>query len=104
MEDTEYYKWLNDALTRHGVVWSWITTEEQVKERVLMFKELVRSIKENGYQDELSPPLYVRNGNIYGEITVRAWEDGKYKLIDAHHRLSVMIALGYTEALVTICE
>jgi len=102
-EDTEYYKWIENLLIQHGEVWESIRTAEDITKRVEKFKGMVKSLKENGYRLDMCDPLYVRGSNIYGGLTARVWENG-YKLIDGSHRLSILIALGATEALLTICE
>jgi len=36
IKDTEYYKWLNRTMSKHGSVWNGvITTKEQVEERTI---------------------------------------------------------------------
>lgn len=103
IQETKYYGWLLDHLQRYGKVWSYIDSIEKVEQRVLKYKKLIRTIKVNGWKDELSPRLFICNNKIYGDATAEEFEEGKYLLWDGHHRLSAMYVMGYTRVPLTIC-
>lgn len=91
--ETKYYKWLKELLDKHGSVWGYINNEEDIADRVIQFKELINSIYSNGYKKELCPDTLMINGNKYGELT--AYKDNdKIYLVDGHHRISILMALG----------
>ena len=91
-----YRAWLKELLTRHDNVWGYIKTDEDVEARIIKFDELIESLQNYGYCAERSEELYVKDGLIYGDLTVYV-EDGKYYLIDGHHRTAICYALGLTE-------
>jgi hypothetical protein len=101
--ETGYFNWVKALLDQQGEVWGSIRSEEDVVARVETFRNLVLNIKEHGYKEELAHPLYVRDGKIYGDVTAKLIPEG-YLLIDGHHRLSILYALGEMQVYLTICE
>jgi hypothetical protein len=103
VEDTMYFRWLKNILEKHKIVWSSLRSEEDLIDRVYRFKELIRSLEEHGYKEELLPETYEVNGKKYGALTAEI-ENGRIYLIDGSHRISIMIMLGYKEVELEICE
>ena|SRR5690606_3459476 len=91
--ETMYFKYMLNLLNSNRLVWGWIYTEEDCLERTNEFMDIAKSIKENGYVDKNK----VRNisGLPYGKMTFI--NNGKIYLIDGHHRMAILICLGFTE-------
>ena len=100
---TKYADWLRKQFQEYGIVWDSIKSEDDILHRVVEFRNIIHSIKKYGYKEELAHPLHVRDGKIYGTMTAQAIENG-YLLVDAHHRISILIAMGVQEFNLTICE
>ena len=102
-EQTSYFKWLETKLHESGEVWGRIRTKEDIVTRVNKFENLIKNIKTYGYRPELDAPLFIRGNKIYGSLT--AYEKGdKVYLVDGHHRISIMVALGEINIPLTITE
>lgn len=92
IEDTGYFKWLQQQIVSNKEVWGWIKTDKDAKERVRELKDLIVSIEKYGYNEELNEEIFP--GWAYGRLSVKQ-EGSRYKLIDGHHRCCVMCVLGY---------
>lgn len=100
---SKYAIWLKEQFEINGFVWNSIKSEDDILHRVVEFRNIIHSIKRYGYKEELAHPLYVRDGKIYGTMTAKIIDEG-YLLIDAHHRVSILIAMGVQEFNLTIIE
>jgi hypothetical protein len=99
---TLYFHWLQERLNKHGHVWQTLQTEDDLLDRVEKFRMLVTSLEQRGYVKELEESNVI-DGIEYGKLIAEATEKG-YRLIDGHHRLSVMIVLGYKMIDLELCE
>lgn len=99
--DTKYYRLLTEMLAEHGIIWGSIFSDEDVIARVEKFRELVISLKENGYLRSLEPRAVWFNGKRYGSLTGEEKEYGTC-LIDGHHRISILHVLGVKEIKILI--
>src|SRR5690606_32185099 len=87
-------KYLKDLLKKHGRVWDYIRTEKDCLDRARVFRDLCYSIKKDGYQDIYKIHFNPKTKLAYGYLTVQN-KGTYYKLIDGHHRASILIALGH---------
>src|SRR5690606_5514378 len=89
-----YYNYLLDLLKINKVVWGYIRSRYEVVLRSYAFYKLFINIKDKGFKD--SDVIEYINGLPYGKLTFIK-EDGKIQLIDGHHRMAILIHLGYSE-------
>jgi len=92
-EDSSYYKILDMFIKAKGHAFGWIKTEEDKIKRVNQVKDLIKSLRENGYQKKLEGNFHEK-GITYGPIVAERMGD-YYGLIDGHHRSCIMILLGH---------
>jgi hypothetical protein len=93
-----YYKWFRHEAKMHRALIKQLKTEKDVRDRMVVFKKLVLSIRDNGViEDEIEvnrvtgsdAPLY----GTFVPIMVRE-KRGKYYICEGQHRVSILFALG----------
>lgn len=94
MHNSEYYAYLKKELDRGVEVFGTIKTEKQLENRYHEWKKLIASIRRK-YKDNKKYEIY-ENGLPYGGITALLKED-KIEVVDGHHRLAILLALGYDQ-------
>lgn len=91
---TKYFRHLLNLLKINKSVWNCIYSENDCLKRTNEFISISHSIKIHGFIDNNKISLI--KGLPYGKITFMN-ENGKIVLIDGHHRMAVLICLGFTE-------
>lgn len=101
MEKSLYYQNLKGALMIFGNVFGSIRDEKDVVERFEKVREMVDSIKK-----EYKPvwEYEMMFGLPYGCVTGVLKGDGKIYIVDGHHRLAILYALGYEDAEVLVFD
>lgn len=100
MENSLYFQHIKDALMTFGDVFGSIRDEKDVVERFEKVREMVDSIKKEykpvwDYEMQLGLP--------YGAVT-GILRDGKVYIVDGHHRLAILYALGHKDAEVLVFD
>lgn len=93
-KETKYFKHLLKLLKTNKNVWNCIYSEDDCLKRTNEFISIANSIKIHGFID--NNKISVIKGLPYGKITFMN-EKGKIILIDGHHRIAILICLGFTE-------
>lgn len=82
--------------TERGLPWTGFESaereliDEAIHERVSYYFELLESIRRNGFRRELGPPIQC------------SADRGFFELINGHHRVAALEALGYRQAAVEV--
>lgn len=91
-ENSLYYQLMDRHIKHVGHAFGWVRDEEQKIIRIDQLKELIKSIRDNGYKEELEG-FYEDGGVRYGDISVeRLGKD--FSVVDGHHRICIMILMG----------
>ena len=99
MHNSGYYVYIKKEYDRGVEVFGSIKTEKQLKDRYEEWKKLIESINK-GYKENKKYEVY-ENGLPYGCITA-ILKDDKIQVVDGHHRLAILLALGYDEVDITL--
>lgn len=91
-KETKYFKHLLKLLKTNKSVWNCIYTENDCIKRTNEFISIAHSIKRHGFIDN-NKIIHIK-GLPYGKITFMN-DNNKISLIDGHHRMAVLICLGY---------
>lgn len=97
---TAHYKWCADWFDEHGNLFG-REDREFIDIRAKQFYDLVKSV-ERGYIDRRDDEK-LTNGRLYGDVLCRDEADGDIVVVDGHHRLSILYALGIKSAKVKLC-
>jgi len=100
IENSLYYQGIMDNLRKYGKVFGSIVTKRDAKARFDQFRQLVKSIAHD-YRPEWDYEM--QEGLPYGAIT-GVQRDGKILIVDGHHRLAILYALGYKRADVLVFD
>lgn len=101
-ESSLYYQLMDWHIKKTGHAFGWVREESQKIERVEQLKDLIKSIKEKGYQEELEGH-HEYAGLQYGDISVERL-DKNFSIADGHHRICIMILTGDKFIRARICE
>lgn len=93
-KETKYFKHLLKLLKTNKNIWNYIYSENDCIKRTNEFISIAHSIKSHGFTDNNKISLI--KGVPYGKITFMN-KNGKIALIDGHHRIAILICLGFTE-------
>lgn len=104
IEDTPYYKYYLDVLTKDGTVWNGILNdEEDVRRQTENFKTMYR-IAPNWKPFRKVVSRQVKNyTHYYGPCPIRINNDGNFWLYDGQHRVAILLFMQKPVKL-TICE
>lgn len=101
LQDLDYYQW-HKSLYEHGSKYrshNWII--DKIKSSIF----ILDSIKQKGFQDYNldNLPIVLKKPLIYTRYNIDHKING-YEIFDGHHRCSALLALGYKNVKVLICE
>lgn len=92
--ETGYFRHIFNLLKVNKNVWNCIYTKDDCLKRANEFISIAHSIKKHGFIDKNN--IRHIKGLPYGKITFMNIK-GKITLIDGHHRMAILICLGFTE-------
>lgn len=101
MTDSLYYKRIGYELVKYGKVFESIHTEGDVVDRYLQVVDLIENIRTNGYKPTWEYEM--KKGYPYGAITGIV-KDGAIQVVDGHHRLAILWAMGVREVDILVFE